>query len=105
MFDLCSYRVLDENKYPDDYQKGATVWDSWFVDRINGDTHFSVLANGRVNHEPVELYYYIADYQDNTWFHPGPIEGNDLKIKRVVTDSRASLTISEDRHSLLFSGL
>lgn len=114
MFDLYSYRVLNQDKYLDDYKKGARVWDSRFVDRIHGDTHFSILADGTIketlkanqfkssyhnaengllnylylsawiNHKPIELFYYIADYKENDKIFFNPLEGDDLQNKRIT---------------------
>jgi mannobiose 2-epimerase len=114
MFDLYSYRISNQDRYLDDYQKGASFWDSRFVDRIHGDTYLSVLADGTirettkanrykasyhncengllnylylnawVNHDPVELFFYIADYQSDKEFYASPIEGDNLKIKRIT---------------------
>ena len=114
LFDLYSFHALTKDGYLNDYQKGASFWDSCFVDRIHGDTHFSVLVNGTVketmkanqfkssyhtaengllnylylnawvNHEPVELYFDVADYQADKEFYANPIEGNDLKIKGIT---------------------
>jgi cellobiose epimerase len=127
MFDLYVYHAQNQNKYLDDYLKGAKVWDSRFVDRVNGDTYFSILADGRVretikanqfkasyhnaengllnylylnawvNHEPVELYFYVRNYQANQEFYASPLEGDDLRIKKII--------ISRNDNSLKFNEL
>ena len=127
LFDLYSCHILNQDKYLDAYRKGAKFWDSCFIDRIHGDTHFSVLVNGTVketmkanqfkssyhtaengllnylylnawvNHEPIELYFDIADYQPDKEFYANPLEGNDLKIKGI--------TILKDEQAVPQAGL
>jgi len=118
MFDLLTGHVLDQDKYLDDYRKGALFWDSLFVDRTNGDTHFSVLANGTiretlkanqfkasyhnaengllnylylnawVNHEKVELFFYLKDNQNINDSTFSPIEGNTLKVSAIDASNK-----------------
>jgi mannobiose 2-epimerase len=118
MFDLYACHVQDQDKYLDDYRKGALFWDSRFVDRLNGDSHFSVLADGTiretlkanqfkssyhnaengllnylylnawVNREPVELYFYIKDYQEDSRLFFSPLEGESLKVSAIDVSNR-----------------
>ncbi|MDD4644576.1 MAG: AGE family epimerase/isomerase [Bacteroidales bacterium] len=134
MFDLISYRIQNQNKYLDDYRKGASFWDSCFVDRKNGDTQFSVLTNGKVkealkanqfkasyhnaengmlnylylnawvNKEPIELYFYLSGDRGDKPFYASPIEGNDLMIKSIETDNKSTVILSKDRLSANIKG-
>ncbi|MFH0760240.1 MAG: AGE family epimerase/isomerase [Bacteroidota bacterium] len=128
MFDLYACHAHDQDKYLDDYRKGAMFWDSRFVDRKNGDTHFSVLSDGTiretlkanqfkssyhnaengllnylylntwVNHEPVELYFYLKDYQDDSKFYFSPIEGENLQVSTIdATNKPVVKVVSEIR--------
>ena len=47
MFDLCLHHVKPDGDFVDSFKKGAAFWDTYFMDRNNGDTHMSVSRNGK----------------------------------------------------------
>lgn len=113
MFDLTLYKTTGSASYLYSFDRGAQLWDSGFVDRKNGDTHFALWEDGRikdstkagpykasyhnmehallnhlytalwVNHHPVVLYFNIVESKEGDLLYPLPIEGDDYKITKV----------------------
>jgi mannobiose 2-epimerase len=48
MYNLCSFRTSGKEVFLSDFERGARFWDSYFIDRISGDTFFSVLQSGEI---------------------------------------------------------
>ncbi len=112
MFDLCLASVFPHKHAEDNFLKGAAFWDTQFVDRRKGDTHFSVFQDGkvkdyrkanqfkssyhsmehsmlnylylggRINPKSFTLYFRISA-QKGQLLYPLPIEVPDIKIKGV----------------------
>lgn len=114
MYSLCSYRFSGNKERLDHFIKGAEFWDSYFLDRDNGDTFTSVCHNGVakdstkanpyktsyhsieqcllnylylsfwVNHEPVRLHFRIIHPREGDLLLPVLVEDMDI----VVRDAR-----------------
>ena len=127
MFNLYLYHVSGESKYLDNFQKGATFWDSCFMDKKHGDTYYSVDTAGRykngtkatqfktsyhsiehcllnslclnlwVNDKPVEFHFRIASSQNGELLYPVLLEDERIKISKVLIDNK-------DQSSLIAEG-
>ena len=117
MFSLYLYKTTGDDKYLDDFRKGAVLWENSFMDYRNGDTFFSVDSAGRitdarkanqfkasyhniehcilnflalnlwVNNDPVELHFRIKSSLDGDLLYPNILEDNDVRIIKAVFDS------------------
>ena len=113
MFSLFQYRITNDHKYLDIFEKGAQFWNKYMIDKKYGDTYLSVYADGKpkdtkkatkyktsyhsmeyelltflyldlwVNQKPVELYFHIASSGKNEKLYPSPIEDQTLKLEKV----------------------
>ena len=113
MFDLCLQHVKPDGGYVDSFKKGAAFWDSYFMDKNNGDTHLSVLQDGTpadirkanqykasyhsvehgllnylylgnwVNPQPMTLYFRM-NAEKGDRLYPLLIEQSNARISRVV---------------------
>lgn len=118
MLDLNLYKTTGSLSYLNSFDRGAQVWDSGFVDRINGDTHFALWEDGRikdstkagpykasyhnmehallnhlytalwVNHHPVTLYFNIEESKQGDKLYALPIEGDEYQITKVWIDDK-----------------
>jgi hypothetical protein len=118
MLDLNLYKTTGSLSYLNSFDRGAQVWDSGFVDRINGDTHFALWEDGRikdstkagpykasyhnmehallnhlytalwVNHHPVTVYFNIEESKQGDKLYPLPIEGDKYQITKVWIDDK-----------------
>ncbi len=116
MFSLYLYKTSGDEKYLDDFRKGAVLWENSFMDYRNGDTYFSVDSSGNVtdarkanqfkasyhniehcllnflalnlwvNNDPVELHFRIRSSVDGDLLYPNILEDKYVKIKKVVVD-------------------
>ena len=116
MFSLYLYHVLGERRYLDDFMKGAGFWDSSFLDKRHGDTHFSVDTAGSpddrtkatcfktsyhsiehcllnmlclnlwVNNTPVEFHFDISSSRAGNMLYPSILEDKNIKVSKVVID-------------------
>jgi cellobiose epimerase len=117
MFNLYLHHVLGESQYLDDFQKGASFWNSCFMDKKHGDTYFSVDTAGRtndktkatrfktsyhsiehcllnmlcldlwINNTPVEFHFRISYSHDGDLLYPSILEDENIKISKVVIDA------------------
>jgi cellobiose epimerase len=113
MFSLYRYHITKDQRFLDDFVKGAELWDYRFMDRKNGDTFFSTDSAGKVteatkatrfkasyhnieqcilnylclnlwvNNEPAELHFMIRSSHDGEVLYPVLIEDRAIKIKSV----------------------
>jgi cellobiose epimerase len=113
MFSLCLHRLFPDRNALSVYRKGASFWDTYFLDRDRGDTHFSVFTNGdpkdsrkanqfkssyhSIEHSllnylylkcwqsstPLHLYFKIQQHVSGEPFYPLPIESHDGVIETV----------------------
>jgi len=111
MYSLCSYKISGNKERLDQFRKGAEFWDSYFIDRGNGDTYTSVYLDGEakdstkanpyktsyhsiehcllnylylnfwVNHEPVTLHFNIIQPQEGNLLFPIPVEDMNIGVK------------------------
>lgn len=118
MFDLCLQRVEPEGNYMESFRKSAAFWDSYFLDKKNGDTHLSVFRNGSpsdirkanqykasyhsmehgllnymyltnwVNPKSVTLYFRLS-VSDSEKLYPLLIEQSNAAITKVSVDGKA----------------
>lgn len=109
MYNLIFYSIEPQQKRLDDFRKGAEFWDTFFVDKQNGDTYQGVNVAGEpvdpvkgnffkasyhnlensllvwlyldlwVNKKPVKLYFSVEN-SDNLTLYPLPIEEKDYRI-------------------------
>ena len=116
MLCLYLYHITGENKYLDDFRKGALAWDSGFMDRKNGDTYMSTDYAGNrldgtkanrfktsyhsieqcllnylclnlwVNNEPVELNFSIVRPEEGDLLWPVLIEDPNVRIRSISSD-------------------
>ncbi len=123
MYSLCSYRISGNKERLDHFIKGAEFWDSYFLDRDNGDTFTSVYHNGVakdstkanpyktsyhsieqcllnylylsfwVNHELVRLHFRIMDPREGDLLFPVLVEDMDV----VVRDARHEGTSGNEK--------
>lgn len=113
MYNLCSFRTSGKEVSLSDFEKGARFWDSYFIDRKNGDTFFSVLQSGEikdsikanpfkasyhsmehcllnfaylhlwVNREPVELHFLVNTKVHGDTLYPLFMEDRSIKINQA----------------------
>jgi mannobiose 2-epimerase len=118
MFDLYLNRLHPGQHYLIDFEKGALFWDTYFLDRIHGDTHLSVLEDGAikesnkanrykasyhsmehgllnylylenwVHRKPLTLFFKLESAKAGEVFYPLPIESTDLKIASIQIDNK-----------------
>lgn len=116
MYSLYLYHITGEVKYLRDFQRGALVWHSGFIDRKYGDTFMSVdsavqsldatkanrfktsyhsiehcllnylCLNLWVNYEPVEFHFRINSSKDGDILYPVLLEDSNIKITGVVPE-------------------
>ncbi len=117
MFSLYLYKISGNEKYLDDFRKGAVLWENSFMDYRNGDTFFSVDSSGNVtdarkanqfkasyhniehcllnflalnlwvNNDPVELHFRIRSSVEGDLLYTNILEDKYVKIKKAVIDS------------------
>ncbi len=118
MFDLTLFKTTRSESFLNSFDQGAQLWDSGFVDKINGDTHFALWEDGRikedikagpykasyhnmehallnhlyaalwVNCHPVILHFNIVKSKEGDLLYPLPIEGDEYKITKVWIDDK-----------------
>ena len=116
MYHLCSFRTSGKEVFLSDFGKGARFWDSFFIDRKDGDTFFSVLQSGQVkdsikanpfkvsyhsmehcllnfaylnfwvNRQPVELYFAVNTETDEDTLYPVFMEDNRVIVNKAFYD-------------------
>ena len=117
MFSLYLYKTTGDDKYLDDFRKGAILWDKSFMDYRNGDTFLSVDSAGMitdarkanqfkasyhniehcllnflalnlwVNNDPVEIHFRIRSSADGDLLYPNILEDNDIRIKKALVNN------------------
>jgi len=117
MFSLYLYKTTGDDKYLDDFRKGAVLWENNFMDYRNGDTFFCVDSAGNitdarkanqfkasyhniehcllnflalnlwVNNDPVDLNFRIKSSVDGDLIYPNILEDNDVRIMKAVVNS------------------
>ncbi len=117
MFSLYLYKTTGDDKYLDDFRKGAVLWENNFMDYRNGDTFFCVDSAGNitdarkanqfkasyhniehcllnflalnlwVNNDPVDLHFRIKSSVDGDLIYPNILEDNDVRIMKAVVNS------------------
>ncbi|HBB90385.1 MAG TPA: hypothetical protein DC042_01305 [Bacteroidales bacterium] len=123
MFDLISYRTHNQEKYRDNFKQSSRFWDARFVDRIHGDTYFSVRESGIVietlkanrfkasyhnaenglltylylnawiHKEPTELYFKMLKSEKVEECNFSPIEGDALRVQKISHRKDGSLRV------------
>lgn len=118
MFDLYLNRMNPGQQYLKNFDRGALFWDTYFLDRIHGDTHLSVLQDGAikeshkanrykasyhsmehsllnylylenwVHHKPLTLFFKLDTAKAGEAFYPLPIESTDLKITSIQINNK-----------------
>lgn len=113
MFDLYLNRLYPDHQYLIFFEKGALFWETYFLDKVNGDTHFSVFENGIIREnfkanrykasyhsmehcmlnflylqnwldmKPLTLYYKLDATKASEPFYPFAVEITDLKINSI----------------------
>ena len=126
MFDLYLYKITNDEKYIEDFKKGADFWNEYFIDKKFGGTLSGVYIDGKikyglkanssktsyhsmehcflnyfyldlwVNKKPVELYFYITFAGENTKLYPVPIEDKTIKLKQVIINGENWLDFNQD---------
>ena len=116
MFSLYLYKTTGDDKYIDDFRKGAVLWENSFMDYRNGDTFFSVDSTGKitdarkanqfkasyhniehclinylatslwVNNDTVKIYFRIRSSVNGEHLYPQILENSDIKIIKAMTD-------------------
>jgi len=116
MFSLYLYKTTGDDKYIDDFRKGAVLWENSFMDYRNGDTFFSVDSTAKitdarkanqfkasyhniehcllnylainlwVNNDPVKIYFRIRSSVNGEHLYPQILENSDIKIIKAMTD-------------------
>ena len=113
MFDLYLNRIFPDQQYLNCFEKGASFWNTYFLDKVNGDTQFSVFENGAIreafkanrykasyhsmehcllnflylqnwsNNKPLHLYFKLYSAKAGESFYPLAIEMTDLQVKSI----------------------
>jgi cellobiose epimerase len=117
MFDLYLNRIYPDQQYLNHFEKGAWFWDTYFLDKANGDTHFSVFENGAIResfkanrykasyhsmehcllnflylenwgqNKPLTLFFKLVTANAGEFFYPLAIEMTDLQNKSIQIDN------------------
>ncbi|MBP6794890.1 MAG: AGE family epimerase/isomerase, partial [Saprospiraceae bacterium] len=118
MFDLYLNRIYPDQQYLNHFEKGASFWNTYFLDKVNGDTHFSVFEDGAIredfkanrykasyhsmehcllnflylqnwtNNKPLNLFFKLNAAKAGESFYPLAIEMTDLQIKSIQINNK-----------------
>ncbi|MFN5423564.1 MAG: AGE family epimerase/isomerase [bacterium] len=135
MFDLYWHHFSGDNNYIKGFEKGASFWDRYFIDRKHGDTYTGVDSNGIVkdatkanryktsyhsmehclvnylalnqwvNNEPVELHFNIQQSDAGDRLYPVLLEDSAIMISEARLNNTTHDKLQIDGQSVVLPSL